>query len=89
MPIASRDIEEPRHPVEQALAPRPMPTGPRLYVEVRLSRQYRQHVLIVPGEPKPMFYIYLVDACEEARRRGVTELAVIADECQYSLRLEP
>lgn len=79
------DHQRPNRP--DAIGSLAEPTGPALYVEIRLSRQYRVHVLIIPGGGPPTYWVYLADALSAAKQAGIDRLTLVADDEQYSVEL--
>jgi len=51
-------------------------TEPLILAEVRVSRQYRQHILYLPGAAAPTFHHRLDDAIDLAMEAGWTTLTL-------------
>lgn len=58
-----------------------------LYVEVQVSRQYRFHVLHLPGASKPTWHLHLHQAIALAQLEGHDALTIVIGEAQYQLSI--
>jgi len=64
------------------------PTGPVIFPEVQVSRQFAFHVLQLPGQPEPTWHRWLEQAFGAAEYAGYTHLTMVIGDTQYQLSLK-
>jgi len=59
--------------------------GPVLFPEIKVSRQYRFHMLQLPDQTEPRWYLNLAEAFEQAFDSNYASLTIVIEDAHYLL----